>query len=227
MLLSSVATRAVTESERPVRTVGEILFAAVFTGSVFGKYAASRATAQERGEPLRVILRIDAPDLAALPWEAMFDGERGGYLSRREPLVRHVPASSAAPLRVSGPLRILGIVASPRGLRELDVEEEKRRLIEALREPLADGRVELIWAPGGTWSEIQSKLLDGVWHVVHFIGHGGYDEETQEDLLALVGTDGRKEARRRTPLCRSFGGGATKPSPSRVELLLVGRVWYR
>ena len=37
-----------------------------------------------------MVLRIDAPELAHLPWELLFDEALGGYLGLREPLVRYV-----------------------------------------------------------------------------------------------------------------------------------------
>jgi hypothetical protein len=55
---------------------------------------------------LRVVLRLTAPELAALPWETLFDPETGAYLCRREPLVRHVPAPyTADPVEVRPLLR--------------------------------------------------------------------------------------------------------------------------
>ena len=106
------------ETEQPVREVGEVLFAGLLgTGEVAGRYRAAAAVAAERGEGLRVVLRIDAPALAGLPWEAMYDQAAGAYVCRQDQLVRHVPVASVpAPLRVRPPLRILGVVSSPRGL---------------------------------------------------------------------------------------------------------------
>ena len=64
-----------------------------------------------------MVLRIDTPALAGLPWEAMYDQAAGAYVCRQDQLVRHVPVASVpAPLRVRPPLRILGVVSSPRGL---------------------------------------------------------------------------------------------------------------
>jgi hypothetical protein len=48
----------------------------------------------ERGERLRVVVRIDSPVLAGLPWEAMYDQTLGTYVCHREQLVRHVPVPS-------------------------------------------------------------------------------------------------------------------------------------
>src|SRR5262249_10037070 len=38
-----------------------------------------------------------------------------------------------------------------------------------------------------------ARLLDGTWHVIHFIGHGGYDQDADEGMLAMVRPDGRRE----------------------------------
>jgi hypothetical protein len=128
VLASAVPSRRVLpETERPVREVGQALFAGLLgSGEVAGRYRASAAVAAERGEGLRVVLRIDSPALAGLPWEAMYDQATGTYVCRQDQLVRHVPVASVpAPLRVRPPLRILGVVSSPRGLPALDVGKEQ------------------------------------------------------------------------------------------------------
>jgi hypothetical protein len=50
---------------------------------VTGRYRAAAAVAAMAGEGLRVVLRIDTPALAGLPWEAMYDHVAGGYVCRR------------------------------------------------------------------------------------------------------------------------------------------------
>jgi hypothetical protein len=96
------------------------------TGEVAGRYRAAAAVAAERGQGLRVVLRIGTPALAGLPWEAMYDQAAGAYMCRRDQLVRHVPVASVpAPLRVRPPLRILGVISSPRGMPALDVDKEQ------------------------------------------------------------------------------------------------------
>ncbi|MBE4717322.1 CHAT domain-containing protein [Pseudarthrobacter sp. AB1] len=194
VLASAVAARRTTPvAELPVRGVGQQLFQALFTREVYGTYRASLGAAQHSGQPLRVVLRLAAPELAALPWEMLFDPETETYLCQTEPLLRHIPAPDyhLKPLDIVPPLRILGLVASPRDLPSLDGEAEKRHLADALAGPISEGRIELVWAPGGTWEDIQSSLLAGPWHVVHFIGHGDYDSRSDEGRIALVGADGR------------------------------------
>ena len=173
VLASAVPRRSVPVAEQPVREVGRLLFEALFTRPVYGMYRASLAVVQERGTRLRLILRLAAPELAALPWEMLFDPETDTYLCRQEPLVRHVPAPyTPDPLEVRLPLRILGLVASPRGLPPLDVDAEMERLEYALARPIADGLIEVVWVREATWAEVHSRLLVGEWHVLHFVGHG-------------------------------------------------------
>ena len=40
---------------------------------------------------------------------------------------------------------------------------------------------------------MHGKLLEQEWHVLHFIGHGAYDTDTDEGVLAFVGRDGRAD----------------------------------
>ena len=172
-----------------------MLFAGLLgTGEVAGRYRAAAAVAAERGEGLRVVLRIDTPALAGLPWEAMYDQAAGAYVCRQDQLVRHVPVASVpAPLRVRPPLRILGVVSSPRGLPALDVDKEQDQLARALARPASQGLAELHWAPSATWADLQDLLLDGEWHVLHFIGHGDFDPGRDEGVLALTREDGRAD----------------------------------
>ena len=192
VLVSGVPTRALFPEEERVRDAGRALFGALLgVGEVAGRYRAAAAVSAERGEGLRVVLRIADPALAALPWEAMYDDAVGGYVCRREQLVRHIGVPVAAPpLAVDGPLRILGIVSSPRGLATLNVAKEQDQLATALARLTADGLAELDWAPSATWADLQDQLQDGPWHVVHFTGHSDFDTRLGEGLLALEGEDG-------------------------------------
>ena len=169
-----------------MREVGCALFEALFADRVYGRYTASLQEAARQGEPLRIVLRLRAPELAALPWEAMFDVEINEYLCQREPVVRYVEtAQPATPLLIKPPLRILGFVAAPSDLPRLDVGEERRRLIDAVSDLCKGGHVELVWASDGTWPSLQELLLATNWHIVHFVGHGGIDASGGTGVLAL------------------------------------------
>ena len=192
LLASSVRTRRmISADELVVQQFGQELFAAVLgTGEVAGRYRAAGAVAATRAERLRVVLRIGPPRLASLPWEAMHDQDLGRYVCRQSPLIRHVPvASLPAPLQVNPPLRILGVVSSPRGLPQLDTDRERQQLEQALAYPVRDGLVEVRWAPTATWADLHVQLMDGPWHVLHYIGHGDFAPDLDEGILALERED--------------------------------------
>ncbi len=195
VLASSVAARRVMpETEAVLHDIGQRLFESAFSGSVAGAYRTSLAVASERGSGVQIALRLMAPGLAALPWEAMYDAETQTYVCRKEPLVRRVPAPHASTTpKLASPLRVLAMVASPRGLPAIDVEAERERLEDALGPQLDSGRVELHWLDEVSWEGLHGLLLQQEWHVLHFIGHGTYDLDTDEGVLAFVGQDGRAD----------------------------------
>ena len=192
VLASAAATRRVVPmGEQAMQRVGRQLFEAVFAGPVSETYRASMGVAGERQERLQIVLRMEAPKLDLLPWEALFDAQDGAYLCRRGPIVRHLPASyTPAPLAVELPLRILVVIASPRGLPMLDTDAERERLEQALAAQVAAGRVELAWVTDASWTSLQARLLSDRWHVLHFIGHGYYDSLSEEGQIALVSEGG-------------------------------------
>ena len=192
VVLASAATgrRVLSPGEQRLRDVGRQLFDALFSGPVHEAYRASVSAADQRGERLQVVLRLDVPELAAIPWEAMYDTENDQYICLNDPLIRHIPSTTAEPVEVTSSLEVLALVASPDGLTSLDVEAERKKLSDALAEPIADGRIHLKWLMQASWDEVQDEMLSGTWHVLHFIGHGDYDLTSDQGVIALVGDDG-------------------------------------
>ena len=182
VVLASAAAgrRILSPGEQRLRDVGRQLFDALFSGPVHEAYRASVSAADQRGERLQVVLRLDVPELAAIPWEAMFDTENDQYICLNDPLIRHIPSTTAEPVEVTSSLEVLALVASPDGLASLDVEAERKKLSDALAEPIADGRIHLKWLMQASWDEVQDEMLSGTWHVLHFIGHGDYDSTSEQ-----------------------------------------------
>ena len=104
-----------------------------------------------------------------------------------------MPSRRVLPQTEQPPLRILGVVSSPRGLPALDVDKEQDQLASALARPARQGLAEVHWTPTATWADLQDVLLEGEWHVLHFIGHGDFDPGRDEGVLALVGENGRAD----------------------------------
>ena len=190
-LLTSAAAgrRPGPDSERLVREVGRALFAALLgSGEVAARYRASAELAAQRGQGLRVVLRVDDPALAGLPWEAMYDGTAGSYVCRRDQLVRQVPAAPAA---AGALLRVLGVVSCPGGVPARDLGKQQGHLARALAGLIRDELVEIVWAPSASRADLRDLLQGGQWQVLHFVGHGDAGAGRDEGDLALAGTDDR------------------------------------
>ncbi len=156
--------RILSEKERVVQGFGQALFDALLVGEVRSRYDVSFEIAADQGKGLRLKLRIHPPELAAVPWEFLYDSRRGEYvcLSRNTPVVRYPELpQSVDPLRVLPPLRVLGMVVSPSDLPPLDVAGEKQRVEEAIQSLEAHGLVKLTWLEGQTWRALHQAMRRG------------------------------------------------------------------
>jgi CHAT domain-containing protein len=177
-----------------VKNFGSQLFDALIKDQIARIYEAARTAAQENGRGLRITLQLSgAPELMRLPWEFLY--QRPFFLSQssRTPLVRSLDIATASrPQRVRLPLRILGMVSSPSGYQELDAGAERRKLEQALDRLRRDGLVELDWLDHATLADFGRRISepDDI-HVVHYIGHGAYDEGTEDGILVLETAQGR------------------------------------
>lgn len=182
----------ITSEEKVLREFGSDVFRAVFRNSegVAHKFGASLQMLEQqekRDQGMRVVLSIEPPELAMLPWEYMFDPKghdaEGSYLCLRRPLVRYLNTTGPfSPGRIDGPLRILAMISNP-GTEEwpaLDVEKERFRIEESLSR-FSRRDVHLEWVRGGSLDDLFDLVQRERWHVFHFIGHGGTDRYTEAD----------------------------------------------
>ena len=162
------------------RGFGQRLYAAVFAGGVGVCLRRSLDKAQAQNQGLRIRLRLDpgVPALAELPWEYLFatDLDRFLALSDATPMVRYLEvAEGVQPLQVTPPLTLLAIIANPSDVPPLAVEEEWRRLQTALADLQARRLIRLERLNPATWPALQARLRQGDVHILHFVGHGGFD----------------------------------------------------
>jgi outer membrane protein assembly factor BamD (BamD/ComL family) len=197
--------RVPSPEEQAVQDFGQALFDALLAGEIRNRYDMSLREAEQQDKGLRLKLRIRPPKLSALPWEFLYDRRQGEYvcLSRRTPIVRYLESSRLIkPLKVALPLRVLGMIASPQDQPALDIECEKERVQQAIQDLRARSLVELEWLPGQTWRDLQEAMWGGPWHIFHFIGHGGFDANSDEGFIALVDRVGRTNCLSATRLGR-------------------------
>jgi hypothetical protein len=176
---------------------GRRLFTAVFSGTVAVCYRRSLEATERQGQGLRIRLRLtDVPELLDMPWELLYDGARNEFLasSNRTPLLRYLDlVRPLEPLAVEGPLRMLVVVSSPEDRPKLEVPKELARLEAALAGLTRGRRIDVDPVKAGTREELRAALRRVDHHVLHFIGHGGFDPSSQQGLLLLRADDGASD----------------------------------
>lgn len=186
------ARSAANPLEEAARDIGDRLFRAVTVGETLGDLSRLRRRALAAGADVRITLRIQAPELAALPWEYLFDArsDKREFIGRACMVTRSAGAFGAVPrLPVTGPLRVLGMVSLPGDQVALDARRERDALSRALAPMAAAGRVELHWIPA-TKQALLAATQSGTWHAFHYIGHGDFDAASGDGRLAFTGPDG-------------------------------------
>ncbi len=169
--------------------VGERLFNALFSGSLFTLLVSSLALTRKEGTGLRLSLRLnETPELAALPWEYLCGTGEIGFLalSAHTPIVRFPEIMAAiAPVQVQLPLRILAVISAPQDVATLDGAGEWQRIQSALATSIKERKVVVERLHKATLAALRDRLrdLDQPIHCLHFIGHGLFDRQAQQGGL--------------------------------------------
>lgn len=193
------------EETRGVVDFGKQLFQALFTPELQVAYRRSRDRAAAEDKGLRLRLRIEAPELASLPWEFMYDPTERDYvcLSTDTPLVRYLEFDQPPPpLTIRPPLSLLVMIASPSDRPALDVARERERIEHATRRLRSEGFMRIEWMQGSSWRDLQQALRRNKHHIFHFVGHGGFDSAAGEGALMLTDEDGRASMISATAIAR-------------------------
>ncbi len=177
-----------------IKAFGEHLFRTVFQGEILSYLRRSQDEAERQGaDGLRIrLLLTDVPELAPLPWEFLYDPAAGQFLSlsTKTPIVRYLDLTQRVPpLAVKPPLSVLVMISSPMDQPPLDVDQEWAKLSQALADLQAKGRVVLDRLEEATLPALQARLRQQEYHVFHYVGHGGFDEQAQEGVLFLENGD--------------------------------------
>jgi hypothetical protein len=178
--------------------IGQALFESLFAGSVGWRFRESLAKlAGSNEEGLRIRLNFDLNDprlavLEALPWELLWDAEKDDFVSRfrNTPVVRFLPVARPPLPPFVGPLKVLVVMAGPSDLPKLDLETEWKNIWATFAKH-PEISVTAIQQP--SLADLHAKILEDTWHVVHFIGHGGFDDQAGSGTVCFVGPDGKTQ----------------------------------
>lgn len=126
-----------------IQKLGQALYNALFIPPILLAFGKAQGSAKA-GTGVRLRLRIEPPELAALLWETLYDGQHWLSDQSDKPLVRQLilpPGSKTLQkLQVPGALRILFCGASPEGLQPLNIEKIAEDLEKLLEDSLKKKR---------------------------------------------------------------------------------------
>jgi CHAT domain len=201
------------DTREQLTVLGTHLFRALFDQKLRSSFSSDlQRVKKDPNTGLRLILEFlpDAKELAKLPWEYIYfpdaDAQEeedwgAGFFIAAEPesrlvLARHVPLRIDDLAPAQQPLKILAVVSQPtefsEGEQELGevISEPVVRAIEKLKTDNPEAiETELLYQP--TKRTLKEKVAEFEPHVVHFIGHGKYDQE-KGGSLAFVRDDGKR-----------------------------------
>jgi hypothetical protein len=191
-VLEGRAPQKALPSARELRDLGRDLFEVLLPGDVRRLYDTARAL--QKGRPLDVVFTSMIDWVADKPWELAFDPSRREFLATSSVnVVRNaftaVPADALP--RGRGRLRILAVVSQPRGTPPLDTGTETTDLRAAFRPLARAGKAEVEVLARATAEGLQRRLAKGGVDVLHFAGHGEFDEKEREGSLLLEDERGR------------------------------------
>jgi CHAT domain len=189
------AAPSAAQPPKTAKRFGEELFDALFQGKA--RTVLDRTTAAAKDAGVRIRLSMDLlgdgmTEVASLPWELMrrSDAQFPLIVTNQTLLVRSPDViQPTEPRPFQPPLRILLVMSNPQGSAPLNLQEERAR-IDKIWGPLPDVKVDSC-AP--VVSELLNKLRESDYHVIHYMGHGQYDQATGRGALVMAKEDGAKD----------------------------------
>lgn len=210
-------------AEALLNQVGQRLYQAVFGGSE------AQTTVQKWQKQSVVQHQISIvsgmPNVFSLPWELLHDTESFLVLHHDPPisLVRRLPLADHSTLSTSfePPLRVLLVTSRPEGEdREgntwgfIDPRCLARELVDEMQTQVDAGAIELEFLRPPTFPALLARLDDcerRPIHVLHFDGHGEFDEKKEKQGFLLFETEeGRPDLVKASDLAEALGGSGIR-----------------
>jgi hypothetical protein len=194
---------------KELREYGAVLFETLFPGALRRLWDEARAAAKGS---LEVVFTPGLDWIADKPWELAWDPSRRRFLADDAVLVRGVfgapPSTAPAPGR--GPLHVLVALAEPSDAAPVATRQEAAAIRAALGPLVKAGLVRLEVLASTSPAGLHKRLSAGRVDVLHFVGHGDFDEKEKTGSLFLVDARGRSLAVDTDRVLRLLTGRALK-----------------
>src|SRR5438067_1558551 len=167
--------------ERRMADIGRELFIQVFDSTPDGR-SLWQALSHRLAET-RITISSGDQTLSSLPWELLMEPSTGRTLATESLMFTRAPTqeSRSAPQR-SRSIRIMALIARPKGPRDVPFRSVALRMVSALSRR-DDVEIDVLRPP--TFPELEGRLKEASaagrpYHVVHFDGHGSYQDLSAE-----------------------------------------------
>lgn len=191
-------------SRTELESIGDRVWESVMTADASAAFMASRAVMKAANKGLRITVVMlgeeakPAPGneirLSELPVEALFKNTQFLGTDLDTPISRTLQFDPTHdPFKVLIPLRVLVVVAAPGDKPPARADEEAKAIRDALAKLTGPGGpVDLEFCEPPTRDELKKRLTRPC-HILHFIGHGGFDtfgaDENQDPYVSFVRHD--------------------------------------
>ncbi|MBX7233383.1 MAG: CHAT domain-containing protein [Caldilineales bacterium] len=171
---------------RDYTEVGGMLFDALFRGQVLRLFTGLYDHAVEPSKDTALRLRLDiderSPEAAVVPWEFLYWRDKRLHFATNSQILMtrqllNIDYGAIEALKIDGLPRVLMVIPEGSGLNTDTEREIVKKALQAVGiEPaLLEGKVDL--------GRLDDELADnGPYHILHFIGHGDFEEDDGEGI---------------------------------------------
>ncbi len=184
----------VEQIEAWMRARGEELYAKVLAAN--GDTQALWFAVREQLADLRIEIATGIAEAAAIPWELMRDPKADSPIALRVKAFVRVQSNPSisfvgVPPADKGRIRLLYVVCRPGGTGDVSLRAIANRLLQDLGGDLARFEITALRPP--TFEQLQKALTDAKdagrpYHIVHFDGHGVYEDFSRTTLADWLKT---------------------------------------
>lgn len=182
------------QAEALLNQVGKRLYQAVFSG--IEAQTILQQWQKQPGVGHQITIVSDMPSVLRLPWELLHDAQSFLVLRYNPPIsiVRHLPLEDQSTLSTpfEPPLRVLLVTSRPEGSGFIDPRSIARELVDEAQTQVDAGAIALEFLRPPTFPALLARLSDRACppiQVLHFDGHGEFDEKKEKQGFLLFETE--------------------------------------